>query len=72
MKAGTMQPATWDVLTQNNGGLSAALNPLVVRWERAAMRPPLTADTLTPWMIEFLLPGKSTLFYSGVLRNTWL
>lgn len=47
MRAGAVQPATWDVLTRNNGGLSVALNPLVACWERAAVRPPLTTDTLS-------------------------
>lgn len=53
MRAGAMQPATWAVLTRDNGGLSVVLNPLVACWERAAVRPALTTDTLTRWIIEF-------------------
>lgn len=46
MRAEAVQPATWAVLTLDNGGLSVVLNPLVACWERAAVRPPLTTDTL--------------------------
>ena len=46
MSAGAVQPATWAVLTGDNGGLSVALNPLVARWEWATGRPALTTDTL--------------------------
>lgn len=65
MRAGAVQPATWTVLTQNNGSLSVALNLLVARWERAAVCPPLTTDTLSharPLDNWILHPRKSSLF----------
>lgn len=64
MRAGAVQPATWAVLTRNNGSLSVALNPLVACWERAAVRPPLTTDTLShahPLDNWILHPRKSSL-----------
>lgn len=53
MSVEAVQPATWAVLTRDNGGLSVVLNLLVTCWERAAVRQPLTTDTLTHWIIEF-------------------
>lgn len=70
MRAGAVQPATWAVLTRHNGGLSVVLNPLVARWERAAVRPPLLTDTLRhahPLDNWILHPGKSPPSLGSVL-----
>lgn len=40
-ESGGRAAATWAVLTRHNGGLSVVLNPLVARWERAAVHPPV-------------------------------
>lgn len=60
-----VQPATWAVLTQDNGGLSVVLNLLVTCWERAAVRQPLTTDTLTRWIIEFYTQESHPLPWPG-------
>lgn len=62
MSTGAMRPATWAVLTLDNGGLSVVLNPLVACWEQAAVHSPLTTDTLKhalPLDNWILPPGKS-------------
>lgn len=62
MRAGAVQPATWDVLTQDNGGHSVVLNPLVACWEQASVCPPLTTDTLSQLNNWILTPRKVTPF----------
>lgn len=72
MRAGAVQPATWAVLTCDNGGLSVVLNPLVACWEQAAVRPPLKTDTLTRWIIEFYTQESHPLPWPGLLLHVAL
>lgn len=72
MSVEAVQPATWAVLTRDNGGLSVVLNLLVTCWERAAVRQPLTTDTLRhahPLYNWILHPGKSPPSLSGSLAT---
>lgn len=50
---------------------SVVLNPLVACWERAAVRPPLTTDTLTRWIIEFYTQKSHPRSLAGAPRYTW-